>query len=52
MFSELFYPHWEVFEFVERGGSYAAILALWVLTKPSVIYFLKNKQQQATASAL
>src|ERR1700761_2746374 len=26
--SELFYPHWEVFEWVERGGSYAAILAL------------------------
>lgn len=29
MSSELFYPHWELFEWVERGGSYGAILALW-----------------------
>ncbi len=29
--SELFYPHWEVFEFIERGGSYGATLALWFL---------------------
>lgn len=28
--SELFYPHWEVFEWVERGGSYGTILALWL----------------------
>lgn len=27
--SELFYPHYEVFEWVERGGSYGCILALW-----------------------
>jgi len=27
--SELFYPHWEIFEWVERGGSYGTILALW-----------------------
>ena len=27
--SELFYPHWELFEWIERGGSYGAILALW-----------------------
>ncbi|MEO8413758.1 MAG: hypothetical protein ABI472_08870 [Ginsengibacter sp.] len=27
--SELFYPHYELFEWVERGGSYGAILALW-----------------------
>jgi len=27
--SELFYPHWEVFEWIERGGSYGCILALW-----------------------
>lgn len=30
--SELFYPHWELFEFIERGGSYGCILALWLLT--------------------
>ena len=29
MASELFYPHYEVFEWVERGGSYGAILGLW-----------------------
>jgi uncharacterized membrane protein YphA (DoxX/SURF4 family) len=29
MGTELFYPHWELFEWVERGGSYGAILALW-----------------------
>ena len=28
--SELFYPTWEVFEWIERGGSYGAILALWL----------------------
>jgi hypothetical protein len=29
MASELFYPHYEFFEWVERGGSYGAIIALW-----------------------
>lgn len=27
--SELFYPHYELFEWVERGGSYVAILSFW-----------------------
>ena len=27
--SELFYPHYELFEWVERGGSYGVLLALW-----------------------
>ncbi len=27
--SELFYPHWELFEWIERGGSYGALLALY-----------------------
>ena len=27
--SELFYPHHELFEWIERGGSYGALLALW-----------------------
>ena len=30
MATELFYPHWEVFEWVERGGSYGCLLALWL----------------------
>jgi hypothetical protein len=35
MATELFYPHWEVFEWVERAGSYGAILALWLTIKSS-----------------
>lgn len=31
MASELFYPQWEVFEWIERGGSYGALLALWMV---------------------
>ncbi|MDB5015293.1 MAG: hypothetical protein JWQ84_125 [Mucilaginibacter sp.] len=27
--TELFYPHYEIFEWIERGGSYGTILALW-----------------------
>lgn len=27
--SELFYPHYEVLEWIERGGSYGVLLALW-----------------------
>lgn len=30
MATELFYPHWELFEWVERGGSYGCLLALWL----------------------
>jgi uncharacterized membrane protein YphA (DoxX/SURF4 family) len=29
MASELLYPRYEIFEWIERGGSYGAILALW-----------------------
>lgn len=28
--TELFYPHWEAFEWIERGGSYGSLLALWL----------------------
>ncbi|WDF54972.1 DoxX family membrane protein [Mucilaginibacter sp. KACC 22063] len=31
--SELFYPHYELFEWVERGGSYGCILALWMVLR-------------------
>jgi len=44
--SELFYPQWEVFEWIERGGSYGAILALWLLTKPSFKYDAVNKEKE------
>ncbi len=30
MGTELFYPHWELFEWIERGGSYGSLLALWL----------------------
>ena len=30
MGTELFYPKWELFEWVERAGSYGCILALWL----------------------
>ncbi|HET7003084.1 MAG TPA: hypothetical protein VFI33_17290 [Puia sp.] len=35
MGSELFYPHFELFEWVERGGSYGTLLALWLCLDPS-----------------
>jgi hypothetical protein len=31
MGTELFYPDWEAFEWIERGGSYGTILALWFI---------------------
>ena len=34
MSSELFYPHFEIFEWVERGGSYGTLLALWLCLNP------------------
>jgi hypothetical protein len=35
--TELFYPHWEVFEWIERAGSYGSIMALWfILPKTSL----------------
>jgi len=30
MATELFYPHWELFEWIERAGSYGSLLALWL----------------------
>jgi hypothetical protein len=34
MGSELFYPHFEIFEWVERGGSYGTLLTLWFCLDP------------------
>jgi len=34
MGSELFYPHFEILEWVERGGSYGTLLALWFCLEP------------------
>lgn len=43
--TELFYPHYEVFEWIERGGSYGCILALLMALeyKPSLnLNFIKS----------
>ncbi len=42
MGTELFYPHWELFEWIERGGSYGVLLALW-LALPQVSILARNK---------
>jgi uncharacterized membrane protein HdeD (DUF308 family) len=34
MGTELFHPHFEIFEWVERGGSYCTLLALWLCLDP------------------
>lgn len=52
MGSELFYPQWEIFEWIERGGSYGTILALWLLTKPSFKYHAVNKGKEFVPAAL
>ncbi|GGH05020.1 hypothetical protein [Mucilaginibacter phyllosphaerae] len=31
--TELLYPHYEVFEWIERGGSYGTLIALWFTSK-------------------
>lgn len=33
--SEFFYPHYEMFEWIERGGSYGCLIALWLATSAS-----------------
>lgn len=50
--SEMFYPQWEIFEFIERGGSYGTILALWLLVKPSSRYYFNNKQHTSVPERL
>jgi hypothetical protein len=43
--TELFYPRWEIFEWVERGGSYGVIFALWLaLTPPNKVFQPSRKR--------
>jgi hypothetical protein len=42
--TELFYPHWEIFEWIERSGSYGTILVLW--------FMLPNTSLQAQNTSL
>jgi hypothetical protein len=44
--SELFYPHYEIFEWVERGGSYGSILALWFALGSSKVTSASTKNLQ------
>jgi hypothetical protein len=41
--SELFYPHYELFEWIERGGSYGVLLALWFALDSKASFKFKNK---------
>lgn len=38
--SELFYPKYEIFEWIERGGSYGILLSLWFVVKKAPFGFL------------
>jgi hypothetical protein len=44
IFSEFFYPHWEAFEWIERGGSYGCLLALWFATQPLPGIYPRNSR--------
>ncbi|MFT3700963.1 MAG: hypothetical protein QM802_01225 [Agriterribacter sp.] len=41
MISELFYPHYGLFEWIERGGSYGVLFALWLSLRETT---LKNRE--------
>ncbi len=43
--SELFYPHYELFEWIERGGSYGVMLALWFALDPNANASFKFKNK-------
>lgn len=42
MSSELFYPHYEIFEWIERGGSYGVLLTLWFTLRQKRYETMKN----------
>jgi hypothetical protein len=48
MGSELFYPHFEILEWVERGGSYGTLLALWFSLDPMRIKIPIIKKERLT----
>jgi hypothetical protein len=50
--TELFYPHWEMFEWIERGGSYGALLALWFALEPISLPNLAGKRADVHQPAL
>lgn len=50
MATELFYPAWGVFEWIERGGSYGVLLALWYATAPENMRSLTGTKTLKTIS--
>jgi hypothetical protein len=45
MGSEIFYPQYTLFEWIERGGSYGSLLALWLVTeKASALKFGSDRK--------
>lgn len=52
MGTELLYPHYEFFEWVERGGSYGALLSLWFILDPALTENVKLLSQKSKQSAL
>ena len=44
--SELLYPHYEVFEWIERGGSYGTLIALYLATKQVSTNFTVSSPQK------
>ena len=50
MSSELFYPHYEFFEWVERAGSYASIIALWFALGRAPAFITTNLFRRQTFS--
>lgn len=52
MGTELLYPHYEFFEWVERGGSYGALLSLWFILDPALTENVKRLSQKSKWSAL
>ena len=42
--SEFFYPKYELFEWIERGGSYGSILALWIALQAWSRYYRRPSE--------
>ena len=52
MGTELLYPQYEFFEWVERGGSYGALLSLWFILDPALTENVKRLSQKSKRPAL
>ncbi|HET6253758.1 MAG TPA: hypothetical protein VFE32_06780 [Puia sp.] len=50
MSTELLYPHWGMFEWIERAGSYGSLLALWLALGKSEPSTITSNNQILSAS--